>query len=86
MSIYVVLMLKFFNNYSMKSLKMTLDGKSIRTVAPQRALDDHTFSTLPGSPFQDLAPTAHPMAEPRRRGRENDEIRSAGPLKKLIHL
>ena len=78
MSIYVVLMLKIFNKYSVKSLKMTLDGKSIRTVAPQRALDDPTFSTPPGSPFQDAPLDGRPMAEPPRRGRENFKILSAG--------
>ena len=78
MSIYVVLMLKIFNKYSLKSLKMTLDGKSIRTVAPQRALDDPTFSTPPGSAFQDLPPYGSPMAEPPRRRGEKFKILAAG--------
>ncbi len=78
MSIYVDLMLKIFNKYSVKSLKMTLGGKSILTVAPQRALDDPTFSTPPGSPFRALLPTRSPMAEPPRRRGENFKILSAG--------
>ena len=78
MSIYVVLMLKIFNKYSVKSLKMTIGGKSIRTVAPQRALDDPTFSTPPGSPFRALTLNGLPMAEPPRRRGEKFKILSAG--------
>ena len=78
MSIYVVLMLKIFNKYSVKSLKMTLDGKSIRTVARKREPIAPTFSTPPGSPVRALFPTGLPMAEPRRRRDEKFKILSAG--------
>ena len=86
MSIYVDLMLKIFYTHSLKSLKMTLDDKSIPAFARKRERIAPTFSTPPGSPFRALTPIRYPMAEPRRRGRENDGLLSAGPLKKLIHL
>jgi hypothetical protein len=44
---------------------MTVGGKSIPAVAPQRALDGVPFSTPPGSPFRALLPTADPMMEPK---------------------
>ena len=78
MSIYVVLMLKIFNKYSVKSLKMTLDGKSIRTVARKRECIAPTFCTSSDSPFRALTPNARPMAEPPRRRGEKLKILSAG--------
>ena len=78
MSIYVVLMLKIFNKYSVKCLKMTLDARSIRTVARKRERIGPTFSTPPGSPFQGLLPYGSPMAEPPRRRGEKFKILSAG--------
>ena len=83
MSIYVVLLLKIFNKYSVKSLKMTLDGKSIRTVARKRECIAPTFSTPPGSPFQGLLPYGRPMAEPSRRRGEKFKILAAGHYQKF---
>ena len=57
---------------------MTLHGKSIPAVARKREPIAPTFSTPPGSPFQDLAPYGPPLAEPRRRRGEKFKILSAG--------
>ena len=78
MSIYVVLMLKIFNKYSVKSLKMTLDPKSIRTVARKREPIAPTFSTPPGSPFRDAPPYSDPMMEPTCHRGEKFKILAAG--------
>ncbi len=51
---------------------MTLGGKSIPAVAPQRQWWPPTFSTPPGSPFHALTPNAWPRTEPHRhRGEKN---------------
>ena len=62
---------------------MTLGGKSIRTVAPQRALDDPTFSTPPGSPFQGEPLDADPLMEPTCRRGEKDGLLSAVLIEKF---
>ena len=65
---------------------MTLGGKSIPAVARKRECIAPTFSAPPGSPFRALAPTGWPLAEPRRRGRENDGLLSAVLIEYSIDL
>ena len=57
---------------------MLLRSESIPPVARERNPDGYTFSTPPGSPFQDLAPTGYQEVEPKCHRGEKEGILSVG--------
>ena len=78
MSTCIVCILSIFGKKGLKRPKDPMGAESIPPVARERARIGYTFSTPPGSPFQDLAPYGSPLVEPKCHRGEKEGLLSVG--------